>query len=102
MKGTEKLEKLQDANRKLRAQVRALRKALKEADYERALLTDLWAAEIEELKKKKRATRKRKNTPTCPDCGNPTLDVKQVGVWKLERCSVCDYFSREQVEDANI
>lgn len=73
-----------------------MRKQLKEAEQERTLLTDLWAQEIEEMRAAKRKKRKEKNTPVCPECGNPTLDVKKIGIWKLEKCDVCDYFSREQ------
>jgi len=37
----------------------------------------------------------------CPDCGNPTLDVVNVGIWNLMRCGACDYFERKQIDDTD-
>lgn len=99
MTRTEQLNKLQKSNQKLRAQVRQLRKQLKDANNELLLLQDLWQSEIAELKKQRRNKIKQKKTPVCPECGNPTLEIKAIGIWRLSRCQSCDYFSREQKED---
>lgn len=100
-KGTraEVVDKLADANKKLRAQVRQYRKELRLAQNELLLLQDLWQAEIVEMKKQRREKIKQKKIPECPQCGNPGLEVKTVGIWKLQRCEKCDFFNREQEEE---
>jgi len=96
MRGTqaEVIAKLQDANKKLRADIRAMRKKLSAAKDELALLQDIWQGEISDLKKTRKENIKKKKTPICPRCGNPTLDIRQVGVWTLTKCDACDYFDR--------
>jgi len=96
MRGTrsEVIAKLQDANKKLRAEVRALRKKLHMADDELNLLQEIWQDEVADLKKERRAKIKKKKIPLCPQCGNPTLDIKDIGAWTLIRCEACDFFER--------
>jgi hypothetical protein len=96
MRGTqaELTAKLQDANKKLRGEVRALRKRLSAAIDELALLQDIWQSEIMDLKKIRKENIKKKKAPVCPRCGNPTLDIRTVGVWTLTKCEACDYFDR--------
>ena len=100
MSGTrsEVIAKLQDANQKLRAEVRALRKRLHMADDQLALLQDIWQDEIADLKKARRDKIKKKKEPLCPICGNPTLDIKDIGGWILIRCEGCDHFERNKKE----
>jgi len=98
MTRAESVDKLKDANKKLRAQVRQLRKQNKQLDAELELLRELWAADIQEMRKERRKKVTKKRTPVCPQCGNPTLDIKQVGIWKLIRCESCDHFERTQEE----
>lgn len=97
MSGTrsEVITKLQDANKKLRAEVRTLRKQLHIADDQLALLQELWQDEIVELKQARKDSIKKKRTPLCPQCGNPTLDIKDIGAWILKRCEACDFFERK-------
>ena len=101
MKGTksEVLQKLQDANKKLRAKVRSLRKQLKAALDDQLLLQELWQTEIVEIKKHRRSKRQAKKEPVCPECGNPGYEVKEIGVWVIERCDACEHFNREQKSD---
>lgn len=95
----ETLERLQDANKKLRGQVRQLRKRLKDTEQEMLILQDIWQAEIEEVKKQRRVRVKNKKSIACPKCGSTAkYEEKKIGVWKIKRCSSCEYFDREQEE----
>ena len=88
--------------RQLKAELRHLRKQLRLAYSEVALLKTLWEKDVLEMAKNQRRQKiVEKKQPVCPDCGNPTLDVKELGMWKLERCSACDYFHREKISDTN-
>jgi tRNA(Ile2) C34 agmatinyltransferase TiaS len=98
-------DKLREKNktiRQLKAQVRQLRKELKFAQSEMELIRELWEKDVIELAKKerrKRITDKRKDL--CPQCGNDTISTNLLGIWKLTRCSACDYFHREKLDDSN-
>jgi len=86
--------------RKLRGQVRQLRKELRLAQSEISLLHTLWEKDVIDMaKNKRREDINKKRHPLCPECGNPTLDVTMVGIWKLMRCNACDFFNREQQEE---
>jgi hypothetical protein len=88
--------------RQLKSQVRQLRKELKLAQSEIALLHTLWEKDLIELARNQRKENIiKKRQPICPDCGNPTLDITEVGIWKLMRCNACDFFDRKQTDDTN-
>jgi tRNA(Ile2) C34 agmatinyltransferase TiaS len=97
-KGTknETLARLQDANKKLRSQVRQLRKQLKTAANELLLLEEIWQVEVTELKTARRNRKKSKENPVCPQCGNDDFDIKKIGVWIIERCGSCEHWKRYQ------
>jgi hypothetical protein len=99
MKGTkaEQFAKMQDANKKLRAQVRQLRKQLKDAEHNLQLLQEIWAAELSELKAFRRSRQPPKPNTICPACGNPSLVFSTMGVWVLEKCSSCDHTSKKRL-----
>lgn len=98
-------DKLRDKNKtinQLKAQVRQLRKELRLAHSELELIRDLWERDVIELAKKHRRQKiedKRKHL--CPQCGNDTMSTNLLGIWKLTRCSGCDFFDREKIDDTN-
>jgi len=98
-------DKLREKNktiRQLKAQVRQLRKELKLAQSEMELIRDLWEKDVIELAKKERRKKiEDKRKPLCPQCGNDTISTSLLGIWKLIRCTACDYFDREKLDDTN-
>lgn len=97
-KGTrsEQFIKLQDANKKLRSQVRQLRKQLKDAEQNLQLLQDIWQAELSELKAFRQSRKTPKPETICPECGNPTLIHSTVGIWSMESCSACEHTDKRK------
>lgn len=86
----------------LKSEVRQLRKHLKLAYSEIALLRALWEKDVLDMARKQRREKiEEKRQPVCPECGNPTLDVTELGIWRLERCGACDFFNREKISDTN-
>lgn len=86
--------------KQLKAELRHLRKQLRHAYSEVALLRNLWEKDVLEMAKKERREKIiDKRQPLCPECGNPTLDITNVGIWKLSRCNSCDFFNREKIEN---
>lgn len=84
----------------LKAEIRQLRKHLKLAYSEIALLRALWEKDVLDMARKQRREKiVEKKQPVCPECGNPTLDVTELGIWKLSRCNSCDFFHREKMSD---
>ena len=103
-KGTrvEVFEKLQSANKKLRASNRQLRKELKRMTQDMDLLQSIWQAEIKDVRdyrRDKRIELEESRVPSCPQCGNPTLEMKVAGKWILESCSSCPHFERRKSEE---
>jgi len=85
---------------KLKAQVRQLRKLLKQAQSEIELMRELWEQDVIDMAKKERRKKiEDKRKDTCPQCGNSTVSATLLGIWKLTRCDACDYFNREQLEE---
>lgn len=85
--------------RKLKGDVRQLRKENKFLQSELDLLQTLWSEDIAEMRKQRRDKLEKKKQPTCPQCGNTTLDISKIGVWVLTRCGACEFFDRQQIED---
>ena len=85
--------------RKLKGEVRQLRKQNKFLQSELDLLQTLWTEDIAQMRKQRREKLQNKRQPVCPQCGNPSLDTTIIGVWVLTRCSACEYFDRRQTED---
>jgi cell division septum initiation protein DivIVA len=94
---SEQLAKLQDANKKLRAQVRQLRKQLKEAEQNLLMLQEIWSAEISELKAFRQSRKPPKPDTICPSCGNDTLIKSTMGVWVLEKCESCEHKDKRRL-----
>ena len=98
-------DKLREKNktiRQLKAQVRQLRKELKFAQSEMELIRELWEKDVIELAKKQRRKKiEDKRKSLCPQCGNDTMSTSLLGIWKLIRCTACDYFDREKLDDTN-
>lgn len=88
--------------RQLKAQISHLRKELKLAQSEIALMHTLWEKDIIELAKtQRRENIIKKRQPVCPECGNPTLDITDVGTWRLCRCNACDFFDRKKIDESD-
>jgi predicted RNA-binding Zn-ribbon protein involved in translation (DUF1610 family) len=98
-------DKLREKNktiRQLKAQVRQLRKELKLAQSEMELIRELWEKDVIELAKKQRRKKLAdKRNHLCPQCGNDTISTSLLGIWKLIRCTACDYFNREKLDDTD-
>lgn len=98
-------DKLREKNKtisQLKAQVRQLRKQMKLAESELELIRDLWERDVIDMAKKQRRQQiEDKRKDLCPQCGNDTMSTNLLGIWKLTRCSACDYFNREKLDDTN-
>lgn len=94
----DKHRELNKTIKQLKAQIRSLRKTNKLLQSELDLLHLLWSDDIAQLKQERREKITEKRAPVCPECGNTTITISQIGVWTLSRCSGCDYFHREQKE----
>lgn len=96
---TEKLDHLQDANKKLRAQVLQLRKQVRIMEQEMLLLQEIWQVDISEARAQRKSRLKAKAEPICPQCGNPGYKLTKVGIWSLGKCDMCEYVTRTQEVD---
>lgn len=86
--------------RQLKAKVRQLRKQLDITESELYLVKSLWEQDVIDMAKQIRRDKikEKKEHPLCPECGNDTLTSSVIGVWKLDRCSACDFFNRKEIE----
>ena len=83
--------------RKLKGELRQLRKLLHQTESELALIKSLWEQDVIDMAKKDRRKRVAKKPDNiCPECGNPTITTMEIGIFVLTRCSSCDYFNREE------
>ena len=102
MTRAETIARLQDANKKLRAQNRQLRKELKKLTQDMELLQSIWQAEVHEVRefrREKRRLAEEAKLPDCPQCGNNTLERKEAGAWLLESCTACSHFERSRNDE---
>lgn len=95
-------DKLREQNKtikQLKSQVRQLRKQLRIVESELELIRELWEKDmIDMARKQRREAIEAKRRPVCPQCGNPSMSITMLGIWRLSRCEACDYFNREQID----
>lgn len=86
----EQLDKLKEANKKLRAQVRQLRKQLNLAIQDRELLQDIVAEDSEVLVEMPPIAKKAIKA-LCRKCKEASdFTVINAGIWELTKCNSCN------------
>lgn len=92
-KGTAKdsaLSQEKDKSKKLRAQVRTLRKRVKQLEEELQIIHKLFKEEAIAAKKQERRATIKKVEP-CGQCGNISFDTFTAGAYKFSVCQGCGH-----------